>query len=252
MIRAPLVAGTFYPSSAAELAGLVDGLLAAVPRGPRPAPRALVSPHAGYAYSGPVAASAYACLRDVEAARIALLGPSHFTPLRGLATTPASAWRTPLGEVPIDPLARRLLPVDDVAHRDHALEVQLPFLQRALDPVPPVLPVAVGLCGAAEVAEALAAIPDALVVVSTDLSHYLPDAAARQTDRRTAEHVVRLEPEAIGDRDACGAFALRGLLAWARESGLAAELLDLRTSADTAGDPARVVGYGAFALVERT
>jgi len=254
--REPAAGGTFYPSDPEVLARTVDGLLASA-RTPSEtgAPVALVVPHAGYAYSGPVAATAYALLRRSDVARVAVFGPAHFVPLRGTAVPGLRTWRTPLGGVTIDPELREAAIrhgalVDDAPHApEHSLEVQLPFLQRVVGDRLSVLPVAVGFAAPAEVADAIAAVLSlALVVVSTDLSHYLDDAAARRRDRRTADAVVARDPDAIGADDACGAHALRGLLELARREDLQVRLLELRTSADTAGDPWRVVGYGAFAV----
>jgi hypothetical protein len=250
MIREPVAAGLFYPRDPGELAETVDALLATVGRKPDGVV-GLVAPHAGYVYSGPIAASAFALVPDE--ARVVLLGPSHFVPLAGMAVSGADAWRTPLGEVRVSSrLRKRALAAgafaDDVYHaRDHALEVELPFLQRACSRELEILPVAVGSTVVSDVVRLLEAM-EAFVVVSTDLSHYLPDEFARRRDRETADAVVRREPHAIRDGDACGVFALRGLVEHARRSHLAIELLDLRTSADTAGDASSVVGYGAFAL----
>jgi AmmeMemoRadiSam system protein B len=254
--RPPAVAGAFYPADPEELAADVDRLLA----GARPVeaaaePVALVVPHAGYVYSGPVAATAYALLRDRATARVALLGPAHFEPLAGAAVTAADGWRNPLGVVAIDTELRATAVaagamVDERAHEpEHAVEVQLPFLQRVLGAGFRALPIAVGVADAAWVADLIAMLlPYGLVVVSTDLSHYQDDATARALDRRTADAVVSRDPERIGRDDACGSFALRGLVELARRDDLLVRLLDLRTSADTAGDPGRVVGYGAFAI----
>lgn len=255
-VRPAVAAGYFYPADATELAETVDGLLASA-RPPQSAGalRALVVPHAGYVYSGAVAACAFAALpQNGRSRRVALLGPSHFFPLRRVAVSGARAWRTPLGVVPVDSELRSDAVgagavVDDGPHlHDHALEVELPFLQRRVGEELRVLPIAVG-GGRGQTAAVVAALaPHALVVVSSDLSHYLDDGTARKVDRRTAEAVVALDDEAIGDRAACGAHALRGLLAHARRAGWTCTLLDLRTSADATGDQARVVGYGAFAL----
>jgi hypothetical protein len=253
------VAGVFYPADPGDLARTVDALLdaAAGPPG-RAAPVALVAPHAGYVYSGPVAASAYALVRGTGVERVAVLGPAHFVPLRGFAVPGVDAWRTPLGDVALDEDLRPVATaagavVDDGPHEpEHSIEVQLPFLLRALGDRVRVLPVAVGATPHDAVAELVGALaPNALVVVSTDLSHYHDAETARALDRRTADAVLGREPEAIGAEDACGVFALRGFAAFARRADLAVELLDLRNSADTAGDPRRVVGYGAFALVAR-
>jgi hypothetical protein len=256
--RRPAVAGRFYPRDAARLAGAVDRLLDAVEvPGGEPLAAAYIVPHAGYVYSGPTAAHVYARLRRhaAKVQRVVLVGPAHFVPLAGCAAPAATAWLTPLGELPVEDAAGLgdHLAVDDAPHApEHSLEVQLPFLQRALGRPVPILPVVVGEAPAAVVVAlltaAVAAGPQAVVLCSTDLSHYLDQAAASERDARTAAAIVALAPEQIGVRDACGAFALRGLLAWARGSGLRPELLDLSTSADTAGDAARVVGYGAFAL----
>lgn len=251
MTRRAVAAGTFYPRRADELARTVDALLAdsgsALADGNV---RGLVAPHAGYDYSGPVAASAFARLPSV--ARVLLLGPSHFVPLDGLAVSGADAWETPLGAVPVSARLRDAALaagafVDDAPHRDdHALEVELPFLQHRCVELA-ILPVAVGRVAPAKVADVIEAV-DAFVVVSTDLSHFLDERSAQRADRETADAVVSLRRESIGDTRACGVFALRGLVEHARRHGLELELLDLRTSADTAGDPSRVVGYGAFAL----
>jgi hypothetical protein len=255
--RPSAVAGLFYPGAATELAAEVDALLAAAPPVSGAEPRAIVAPHAGYVFSGPVAATAYAALRGGfrRLRSVALLGPAHFVPLGGSVVPAADAWATPLGELRIDARLRAAAVaagavVDDGPHaREHAVEVQLPFLQRLAADVPEVLPVCVGESTIDEAASLVAALWDVAdaVVVSTDLSHYLPAAAARAADRRTADAVVGLRAAEIGPYDACGVFALRGLVEHARRIRAVIRLLDLRTSADTAGGPGRVVGYGAFA-----
>lgn len=251
MIRRPTVAGLFYPADAGELAGTVDALLAEA--GSRQASdlRGLVVPHAGYAYSGPVAAAAFALVP--EKAAVALLGPSHFYPFMGLAVSGADAWATPLGDVPVSARMREAALkagafVDDEPHAgEHALEVELPFLQRACSQGLEILPVAVGRAAPEEVAHLIEAV-DELVVVSTDLSHYHQDARARELDRRTVAAVLAREPASIESEAACGVFALLGLIDHARRCSLEIELLDLRTSADAGGGTDRVVGYGAFAI----
>lgn len=259
-LRPATVAGGFYPSDAASLAAAVERLL----RGAgtvlaAPSLRGLIVPHAGYRYSGPIAASGYSLLRAGAAAgidRLVLIGPAHFVPLWGAAVPAADAWLTPLGPVGIDgDLVRHARAlgarVDDAPHApEHALEAQLPFLQIVLGRNVPILPVAVGVAEAGWVADLLGALlaSGAFLIVSTDLSHYHADATAKARDRRTAAAITARDADAIGRDDACGVFALRGALEWARRADLAVGLLDLRTSADTAGDPSRVVGYGAFAL----
>ncbi len=258
-VRRPAVAGRFYPAAPDRLADVVDRLLAAAVSaageagGKEPAstpgrgPRALVVPHAGYRYSGAVAARGYAEL-DPSTRRVAVLGPAHFVPLRGVAACSARAWETPLGVVPVE--VPPGVTVCDPAHAsEHALEVQLPFLQRRVGPDLRILPLVVGDATAAEVADALARLDDdVLVLVSTDLSHYLDEAAARRRDRRTAEAILALDWSAIRSGDACGAAALRGLLELARRRNWGVRELLTATSADAGAGSSRVVGYGAFAL----
>jgi MEMO1 family protein len=259
-VRPTAVAGRFYPADRDTLAYAVDRLVdeVTVPAG-EPAAAGYVVPHAGYVYSGPVAASVYARLRGRTARRVALLGPSHYVPLGTLAVPATSAFATPLGEVAVDPLVRSLpgVVVDEAPHAaEHSLEVQLPFLQRVLRPGWTLLPVIVGRVDAARVADILTWLYgdaqsitlDTLVLVSTDLSHYLPYDAANWRDRRTAGNVLARDAEAIRRDDACGCYALRGLVDYARRTGRTIRQLDLRNSADTAGDRTRVVGYGAFAV----
>jgi AmmeMemoRadiSam system protein B len=251
MKRPPAAAGSFYPGDSDELRDQVDALLDSAGRRPMTGLRGLVAPHAGYGYSGPVAASAFALVPDVP--QVVLLGPSHFVHLAGLAVSGADAWSTPLGDVHVSSrLRKKALEagafVDDEPHaREHALEVELPFLQRMCQQGLEILPVAVGSTLTSDVVRLLEEL-DAFVVVSTDLSHNLTDEVARQRDRETADAVLRYEPHAIRDGDACGVFALRGIVEHAHHERFAIELLDLRTSADTSGDPSRVVGYGAFAV----
>ncbi|HEY8018584.1 MAG TPA: AmmeMemoRadiSam system protein B [Actinomycetota bacterium] len=258
-VRPPAAAGTFYPQSHRGLCEEVDRLLEEPARWSGPRPWGIVVPHAGYRYSGPVAASGYATVRPWAEAisRVVVLGPAHFVPLEGCAVPVSGAWRTPLGDVPVDPELRELAGCagcvdDDGPHGpEHAIEVQLPFLQRLMGPPLRILPIAVGRATSGEVAGVLGAVGRQadLVVVSTDLSHYEDLASARAHDRRTADAVLALDADAIGPRDACGEYALRGALAFARAATMQIRLLDLRTSGDTAGDPERVVGYGAFAIL---
>lgn len=269
-VRPAAVAGLFYPGAKRALAEMVEGFLGerGAPAAPAvsatPAdhrPKALIAPHAGYVYSGPVAASAFSTLSRSAAAirRVVLLGPSHFVAFRGLALPGHERLATPLGDVAVDPEgAAQVLRLPQVrlypeAHqREHSLEVELPFLQIALQEAWSVVPLVVGESPAEEVGEVIDALWDGaetLVVVSSDLSHYLDYDAAQRTDRATAEAVVRLEGP-LESRQACGARPINGLLQVARRRGMRCELLDLRNSGDTAGDPSRVVGYGAFAFYD--
>ncbi|WP_208028971.1 AmmeMemoRadiSam system protein B [Rhabdothermincola sediminis] len=261
-VRPPAVAGSFYPADARSLAALVDEQLAAVQhRTPATgSPAGIIVPHAGYVYSGPVAASAYALLRGRRRAvsRVVIAGPSHRVPLRGVAVPRSSTFLTPLGPVPVDEQLRAIarehpeVSVDDRPHAaEHSLEVQLPFLQTVLGPEGwSALPLVVGHAEPAAIAAVLDALWDdeTLLVLSTDLSHYEPYERAQVHDARTAAAVVRKDLHAIGPYDACGAYPLAGLLGLAGRRGLDVALLDLRNSGDTAGPRDRVVGYGAFAV----
>ncbi len=255
-VRSPAVAGQFYSDSADSLAAEIQGLIADIEvRGPPP--KAMILPHAGYAFSGTVAASGYArlrCARDIGM-RVVLVGPSHYVPLRGLAVSGADAFTTPLGPVPVDrPTVERLLILPQVsrseaAHaQEHSLEVHLPFLQQVLDWFS-IVPLVVGDATAEEVAEVLDVVwggPETLILVSSDLSHFHSYATAQSMDADTASAIEALAPERIGDDQACGRIPIKGLLTAARRHGLVARTLDLRNSGDTAGPKRQVVGYGTF------
>ena len=264
-VRPAAVAGRFYPDRPDRLRATVQELLdhaAGVgdPGRERPTAKAIIAPHAAYQYSGPIAATAYAWLAPAKGlvSRVIVAGPAHFCPVSGVAVPSAHAFDTPLGAVTVDDDARQRalgvqgVVVDDAAHaEEHSLEVQLPLLICALGDVP-VLPLAVGRSGAGVLAEVLDRLwggPETCFVISTDLSHYHPAHVAAALDRRTADQICQLEPPAADF--ACGAAAIAGLLLTARRHDLAVRLLDLRNSADTAGDADRVVGYGAFAVLER-
>ena len=256
-VKPPAVAGMFYPSDPATLAAEIDAFLARAEPAEGPPPKALIAPHAGYVYSGPVAASAYA--RLIPAAdrirRVVILAPSHRVPFRGIATSSADWFRTPLGDVPVDrkaveaALALPQVSTFDAAFaEEHALEVHLPFLQRVL-PEFSIVPFVVGEADPAEVSELLDLLWDGdetLIVVSSDLSHYLDYHSARERDARTTAAIEALRPDLIGFHDACGRIPVNGLLLAAKEHGLQPQTVDLRNSGDTAGDKSRVVGYGAY------
>ncbi|MCW9088109.1 MAG: AmmeMemoRadiSam system protein B [Gammaproteobacteria bacterium] len=256
-IRQPAVAGMFYPGNPAKLRQMVEELLQDVPESTTPPPKAIIAPHAGYVYSGSVAASAYALLRTARQTirRVVLLGPSHRVGFLGLATSSADTFRTPLGDIPIDTAAVaqiNALPqvhLLDQAHQlEHSLEVHLPFLQESLESFT-LVPVVVGDASAEEVAEVLELLwggEETLIVVSSDLSHYHDYATAQQMDRQTSAAIEALRPEGIGHDGACGRNPVSGLLLLAREKGLHATTIDLRNSGDTAGPRDQVVGYGAY------
>jgi AmmeMemoRadiSam system protein B len=259
-IRPAAVAGAFYSRNPQALARDVDQFLAEATPVPR-RPKALIVPHAGYIYSGPVAASAYLGLRtlDPKPTKVVLLGPAHHVAFQGLALPGVEALETPLGLVRLDPglvaTAKGFGFVSESprAHeREHSLEVQLPFLQRVLGDFT-LLPLAVGRVDTADVQALLEAVwggPETLIVVSSDLSHYRPYVEARAIDRRTAARIIAFEDEALDGEQACGVYPVRGLLRTAKAKHLVAEVVDLRTSGDTAGDRGRVVGYGSFAFSE--
>jgi len=256
--RRPAVAGMFYPGGSAALRAMVDEFMAqAVVPPAGAAPKAVIAPHAGFVYSGPIAANAYAQLapaRD-EIRRIVLLGPSHRVPFQGLALSSAARFSTPLGEIPLDLDAMTLLDglpqvqVLDRAHaQEHSLEVQLPFLQRVLGEFR-LVPLVVGEASAEEVAEVIERLwggPETRFVISSDLSHHHDYATARRMDQATSQAIEALRPEAIGYEDACGRIPVSGLLRAAQRHGLRGRILDLRNSGDTAGPRNQVVGYGAY------
>jgi hypothetical protein len=261
-IRPAAVAGLFYPDKPAVLRQTLAELLAeAGPAASSRPPKALIVPHAGYVYSGAVAARAYALLGGLRGRirRVVLLGPTHRVYVRGLALPEAERFVTPLGEVLLDQEGmRRVAGLPQVtrsaaAHQmEHSLEVQLPFLQQVLGDFQ-LLPLAVGEATPAEVAEVLEQVwggDETLIVISSDLSHFLPDAAARKVDRATADAILALNPH-LDHEQACGATPINGLLLAARQQGLHAVELDVRNSSETAGDPERVVGYAAFAFEAR-
>ncbi len=258
-IRPPAVAGTFYPDDPAVLRNHVAAAISQAARETPPIKgvRAIIAPHAGYVYSGPVAAHAFAAIGDdADIRRIVLMGPAHTVPLSGIAAPRWDAFATPLGTVPVDVKARAkiarlpFVTISDTPHaREHALEVELPFIQ-VLFPGVPVLPLVVGQTAPEDIARLMEELWDdhTLFVISSDLSHYEPYSRARAHDDVTAQHIAVLDASAIGPHDACGAYPLKGLLLEARRHGLKPILLDLRNSGDTAGDKSHVVGYGAWAF----
>jgi hypothetical protein len=263
-IRPAAVAGAFYPGQAQALSSTVASLLSAAraQAGAAPAttPKALIVPHAGYVYSGEMAALAYVQLAAVRGKirRVVLLGPVHRVPVRGLALAGATSFATPLGDVEVDQEALCTLAtlpqvlISAAAHAlEHSLEVQLPFLQTVLDEFK-LVPLAVGDASAADVAQVLEALwggPETLIVVSSDLSHFLPYAAAQRVDQETVEHILDLDAT-LDHQQACGGTPINGLLLAAQRHGLQARLLGLCNSGDTAGDRQRVVGYAAISFTE--
>lgn len=260
-IRPAAVAGTFYPEEKTILSQEIDSLITSARRSTR-TPKVLVAPHAGYRYSGPIAASAYAQVvsgRD-WIRRVVLLGPAHRVPVRGLVLPDAASFATPLGVIPVDHDAVAIIndlpqvTTNAIAHTwEHSLEVQLPFLQKTLDTFT-LIPLVVGDASAEEVAAVLDRLWDGketLIVVSSDLSHYLPYNIAKNEDIATADTIINLNGP-LSHEQACGSTPLNGMLLAAQRHQLRAQLLDLRNSGDTVGDHTNVVGYGAFAFFEET
>ena len=258
-VRAPAVAGAFYPARPGELSTELEILLGSVPQYRGPTPKALIAPHAGYIYSGAAAAHAFATLRGrpLAAKRVVVIGPAHYVAFAGIAVPDAEAFETPLGPVPIDGEAMAMIrdvpavrTADPPHAPEHALEVELPFLQAVLGRFS-FVPLLVGSATPDEVAQVLAPLwEEALIVVSSDLSHYLDYDAAKRRDARTAAAIEGHDWAALGPNDACGFLPVAGLLKHARRHGLQAQRLALCNSGDTAGPRDRVVGYGAWAFAE--
>lgn len=230
---------------------MVEGFLADVPARGGPSPKAIIAPHAGYIYSGQIAASAYARVQPENIRRVVLLGPSHRVWLEGVGASSASAWRTPLGDVPLE--SPPDFPVIDAAHaQEHSLEVQLPFLQVILADFT-LIPLVVGQASKEEVSDILDSLwggSETLVVISSDLSHYENYKTARKMDSATSQAIVNLDSRGLDSNSACGRVPICGLLHLAKQKGMRAELVDLRNSGDTAGSRDQVVGYGAYAFYE--
>jgi AmmeMemoRadiSam system protein B len=258
-VRQPAVADMFYPGNPHELHRMVITFLNEASKNLEQAavPKAIVAPHAGYIYSGPIAASAYVRLKPAkeQITRVVLLGPSHRVPLLGCACSTAQYFATPLGNIPLDrktindlatlPFVQEL----DEAHAlEHSLEVHLPFLQEVLSEFS-LIPIVVGECAPAEVAELLERVwggPETLIVVSSDLSHYHDYDTAKQMDAITCQAIEELNAASIDSQHACGVMPLRGLLYAAKKHALHATTVDCRNSGDTAGPRNQVVGYGSY------
>lgn len=260
-VRPPAVAGTFYPYPKQELEKDLHAMLeAAKSASVTITPKAIIVPHAGYVYSGLTAAAAYACLGSVREVvkRVVLLGPVHRVPVHGLALPGVDLFETPLGSVELDHTAiasisdMRQVVVSAAAHaQEHSLEVQLPFLQTVLKDFK-LVPLAVGDATAEEVAEVLEKLwggPETLIVISSDLSHFLPYQIAQSIDRVTVQSILDLSGP-LTHEQACGGTPINGFMLAAKSYKLQPRLLDVRNSGDAAGDKNRVVGYASFAFTE--
>lgn len=258
-VRRSAVAGRFYDAVPSRLARSVDDCLLGAEEQGGPVPKAIIAPHAGYIYSGPIAGSAFKAWQNpgTPIRTVVLLGPAHYESFSGMALSEAYWWETPLGKIEVNQAGidqlrtSRAVRFFDAAHEpEHCLEVELPFLQR-LWPNFTIVPVLVGDADPAEVAAVIERLwggPETVFVISSDLSHFLDYPAAQALDRVTAEAIAALEPERIETGQACGRLPIQGLLEVARRKKLAVRTLDLRNSGDTAGSRDRVVGYGAFAF----
>jgi len=261
IIRQPAVANMFYPGDAVELGDMIEGFLSKItPTLPIP-PKAIIAPHAGYIYSGPVAASVYAEL--IKSAhtikRVAIIGPSHRVAFYGLAVPDADFFNTPLGNIPLDRetiqnlISQNIVTLFNQAHAlEHSLEVHLPFLQKIYDNNISIVPIVVGDATTQEVSQCIEAIwgdAETLIVISSDLSHYHPYNEAKQLDKNTCTSIEEYSIDAIHSENACGYIPIRGLLHYAKKLNLKAKTLDCRNSGDTAGSKDQVVGYGAYAFI---
>jgi AmmeMemoRadiSam system protein B len=256
--RPPAVAGSFYPRELGELQLTVEAL----PGEARPSGKGqllgVIAPHAGYMYSGPIAANAFAAVAAARHGftRVLLIGPPHHVPVHGIAASSADSFATPLGDISVDKeeiaslVNAGLVSIDDRAHApEHSLEVELPFLQAVLGRFT-LIPLLVGDAAPQEVVTVVDAVMDGhtLLVVSTDLSHYLNDTEAKARDLASALTIERLDDSKLGPNDACGFSALNGALRAARNRSWRIARLDLRNSGDTSGNRSRLVGYGAWAF----
>ncbi len=258
MNRQPAVAGTFYPANPQELHQILDQFLSDAEIGNK-VPKAIIVPHAGYIYSGPVAATAYARLIKAHdlITRVVIIGPSHRVGFKGLAVSSAETFSTPLGTIAVDLEAVKsilklpFVEYNEPAHaHEHSLEVHLPFLQETLDSFT-IIPIVAGEASPAQVSQVLNALwggDETLIVISSDLSHYHDYATCQKLDKETSNIIENLEYERLAFDSACGKVPVSGLLKLAKEKSLSIKTIDLRNSGDTAGDKSRVVGYGAYVI----
>lgn len=259
MHRQPAVAGSFYPAEPAILQHMVDDFLDQVTPPTAQTPKAIIVPHAGYQYSGPIAATAYARLRHAgeRISRVVLIGPSHRLGFHGLALSEADYFLTPLGSISIDKAAAQCLTdllfvgnLEQAHDLEHSLEVHLPFLQRTLGQFS-LLPIVAGDASPDQVSQVLERLwggDETLIVVSSDLSHYHDYQTACQLDQRTSQLIETLQYQHLSSDAACGQVPVSGLLKLLRDKSLTIKTVDLRNSGDTAGDKRRVVGYGAYVV----
>jgi MEMO1 family protein len=258
MNRQPAVAGTFYPANSQQLHLMLDQYLTEAKNDVK-VPKAMIVPHAGYKYSGPIAASAYSRLKKAHKpiTRVVIIGPSHRVAFKGLAVSRANTFSTPLGKIPVDKKAVRMLLefpfveyIEQAHALEHSLEVHLPFLQETLADFK-IVPIVAGDATPEQVSSVIDALwggDETLIVISSDLSHYHDYATAKKLDQLTSQNIEKLQYEFITSESACGKVPVNGLLKLAREKSLSISAIDVRNSGDTAGDKSRVVGYGAYVI----
>ena len=258
LIRQPAVAGTFYPANPEVLQKMINTFLDAI-QSITKVPKAIIVPHAGYIYSGEIAATAYARLKAGadKIQRVVIVAPSHHVAFEGLAVSQADFFNTPLGDIPLNKTAiQTLLTLPFVSYSDeahaseHSLEVQLPFLQTVLN-VFTLIPIVVGDATAAQVSQVLELFyddEDTLIVISSDLSHFHDYATAQRLDSETSRKIENLDYQHLNYDSACGRIGVSGLLVLAQKKSRQVQTIDLRNSGDTAGDKSRVVGYGAYVI----
>ncbi|MDH4200303.1 MAG: AmmeMemoRadiSam system protein B [Spirochaetia bacterium] len=261
-VRKAAVSGYFYPEDKEELNSLTNQLLNEFDKENIKAdPKALIVPHAGYAYSGRVAASAYHMLtKSLQTIKkIILLGPSHRVPVKGIALSSADCFETPMGNISVDTQLRNKLVQDpgifvqDEAHKaEHSLEVQLPFLQKIFGNEVQILPALTNRASPYQIVDFLEKIwgdMETRIVVSSDLSHYLGYDEAKRKDRYTSDAIIHFDIEHLHDDDACGLIGIKGLLMAAQQKTLTPECILLSNSGDSSGDKSKVVGYGSFCFI---
>lgn len=261
IIRQAAVAGTFYPAAPHKLESMIRNFLVNAKEN-LPAPKAIIAPHAGYVYSGSIAANAYACLANVchKIKRVVLVGASHHVYFKAIAASRADYFSTPLGQVKVDQDAISKISaftdikiLDEAHFAEHSLEVQLPFLQILLKNFS-IIPLLAGVIAPQQIAKSIEALwggLETLVIISSDLSHYFDYKTAQNLDQKTAQAIIDLNPQNIQDEQACGLLPIKGLLEVAIKKHLQAKVIDLRNSGDTSGLKDKVVGYGAFHFFER-
>jgi len=258
-VKPPAVAGLFYPANSDELRSQITTFLAEGQPGRIEKPKALIAPHAGYIYSGATAGHAYAQLKSIadKISHVVILAPSHHLAFPGIGYSSAKSFQTPIGSLKVNHDAIALISslpqvhqIDEAFEQEHSIEVHLPFLQLVLGDIQ-ITPLLVSDAQGSEVAEVLEQLwggDETLIVVSSDLSHYLDYQHAQQRDREATRAIEQLEPNALARDHACGRTPISGLLIAARNHHLTATTLDLRNSGDTAGSHSQVVGYGAYAF----